>query len=185
MRERGADARVFAESQLCAIGTATAATLETRGLRADLVPDDASGEGVLAALLAGGAAESAVLLPRAEGARPLLPDGLRAAGADVTELTLYLAAPPAEPPASALARIRAGEVDAVTFTSSSTVRNLATLLGGDLSPLRNAVVACIGPQTAQAAAEAGLPPHVVSDERSVAGLVDALRECFAAKQESQ
>jgi uroporphyrinogen III methyltransferase/synthase len=122
------------------------------------------------------------LWPRVDGARAVLPDGLRAAGTDVTELTLYLAAPPAEPPASALARIRAGEIDAVTFTSSSSVRNLATLLGGDLSPLRGAVVACIGGQTAEAAAEAGLSPQAVADERSVVGLVDALRTYFATRE---
>jgi uroporphyrinogen III methyltransferase/synthase len=178
LSERNADARAFAGSKLCAIGAATAAALHARSLRADLVPDDASGEGVLAALLEAGAAHGTVLLPRAEGARAMLPDGLRAAGAEVSELTLYLAAPPTEPPASALARIRGGEIDAVTFTSSSTVRNLATLMGGDLSPLRDAVIACIGPQTAEAAAEAGLPPQVVADERSVAGLVDALRTHF-------
>jgi uroporphyrinogen III methyltransferase/synthase len=179
---READVRVFARSRLCAIGAATAAALGRRGLHADLVPDDASGEGVLAALIEAGVAGVQVLLPRAEGASAVLPDGLRAAGADVTELTLYLSAPPAEPPAAALAQVRAGEIDAVTFTSSSTVHNLATLLGGDLSSLRGAVVACIGPQTAEAATVAGLTPHVVADERSVAGLVDALRTHFATRE---
>ena len=72
--------------------------------------------------------------------------------------------------------MRAGEVDAVTFTSSSTVRNLAALLDGDLEALRGAVVACIGPATAEAAREAGLPPDVVAEEASVDGLVVALRE---------
>lgn len=177
--EHEADARIFAGARLCAIGAATAAAMTARGLRADLVAADASGEGMLGALLDAGAGGTSVLLPRAEGARAVLPDGLRAAGASVDEVTLYLAAPPAEAPAGALSLIRAGQIEAVTFASSSTVRNLAALLGGDLSALRGAVVACIGPQTAEAASAAGLPPTVVADEASVHGLVRALRDHFA------
>ena len=176
--EHQADTRVFAGAKVCAIGAATAAAMAARGLRADLVAADASGEGMLDALLGAGAGGTSVLLPRAEGARAVLPDGLRAAGSTVDEVTLYLAAPPDEAPAGALSLIRAGQIDAVTFASSSTVRNLATLLGGDLSALRGAVVACIGPQTAEAATEAGLPPTVVASEASVHGLVQALRDHF-------
>jgi uroporphyrinogen III methyltransferase/synthase len=84
-----------------------------------------------------------------------------------------------------MAMIRNGDIDAVTFTASSTVRNLATVLGGDLSPLRNAVVVCIGPQTAEAAAEAGLPATVVAREASITGLVDALRAHFEHGSGSQ
>ena len=183
LTEHEVDARAFAGVSVCAIGAATAAALLARGLRADLVAADASGDGMLDALLGAGAAGTSVLLPRAEGGRAVLPDGLRAAGATVDEVTLYLAAPPAEAPAGALALIRAGQIDAVTFTSSSTVRNLATLLGGDLSSLRSAVIACIGPQTAQAAEEAGLPPTVVASDASVHGLVDALRAHFASVED--
>jgi uroporphyrinogen-III synthase len=177
--EAGADARLLAGTRLCAVGPATAAALAARGLRADRVPADAVGEAVLEAL-AGRPGDAALdgtrlLLPRAEGARDVLPEGLRAAGATVDELTLYLAAPPAEAPSAALDAVRAGAVDAVTFTSSSTVRNLATLLGGDLSPLRGALVACIGPVVAETAREHGLAPHVVAEEHTVEGMVAALR----------
>ena len=182
LAELGADARVFAGSRICAIGEATAQALAARGLLADLVPERADGEGVAAALAAEGVAGTAVLLPRAEGGGEALPAGLRAAGAEVDELTLYLSAPPAEAPAEALALVRAGKIDAVAFTSSSTVRNLSTLLGGDLSPLCDAVVACIGPATAEAATEAGLPPHVVASQPSVAGLVAALREYLHSRE---
>ena len=175
LREAGEDARLFAGAQLVAVGGATSRALAARGLAADLVPARASGEGVAEALAELGVSNATVLLPRAEQARPELVRGLRAAGAEVDEVTLYLAAPPADPPAEVLAALRAGAVDAVTFTSWSTVRNLATLLGGNLEPLRGAVVACIGPATAEAALEAGLPPDVVAEEQSVDGLVAALR----------
>ena len=174
--EAGGDLRALMGSALCAIGPATERALTARGLRADVVAVEAVGEGVLLALVATGTlAGTRVLLPRAEGARDALPDGLRAAGATVDELTLYLAAPPAEAPAEALAAVRNGEIDVVTFTSSSTVKNLATLLGGDLSALRAATVVCIGPIVAETAREAGLPPQVVADDHTIEGMVAALR----------
>jgi uroporphyrinogen III methyltransferase/synthase len=179
-RAAGKDARLFAGAQLAAVGAATARSLEARGLSADLVPSVSSGAGVAEALAERGFDGARVLVPRAERANPELIERLRAAGAEVDELTLYLAAPPAEPPAEVLAQVRAGAIEAVTFTSSSTVRNLAALLGGELAPLRDAVVACIGPQTAEAAIEVGLPPDVVAEAPSVDGLVAALR-AHAAK----
>ena len=99
---------------------------------------------------------------------------------DVGRGHAYVAEPPRAHP-KVLAAVRAGEIDAVTFTSSSTVRNLVTLLDGDIDALRGAVVACIGPQTAKAAVEAGLPPQVVADEPSVDALVGALRR-YAAEE---
>ncbi len=181
VRDEGEDARLFAGAGIAAVGTATERTLEARGLSADLVPSRASGDGVADALIADSVERARILVPRAERADPALVERLRAAGATVDEVTLYLAAPPAAPPPEVLAAVRAGEIDAVTFTSSSTVRNLAALLAGDLEALSGAVVACIGPQTAEAAVEAGLAPHVVADEPSVDGLVGALRR-YAARE---
>ena len=183
VREAGEDARLFgsrgAGARIAAVGTATARALEARGLTADLLPPRASGGGVAEALLECGVEGARVLVPRAERADPALVERLRAAGASVDEVTLYLAAPPADPPPEVLAALRAGKIEALTFTSSSTVRNLAALLGGDLEALRHAVVACIGPQTAEAAREAGLPPQVVAEHASVDALVAALRRYAA------
>jgi uroporphyrinogen III methyltransferase/synthase len=116
-----------------------------------------------------------VLVPRAESARPELVEGLSALGAEVDEVTLYRAAVPQTAPAEALAALRDGGIDIVTFTSSSTVRNLAALLDGDVECLRKTVVACIGPITADTARELGLRVDVVAAEHTVPGLVAALR----------
>ncbi len=78
-------------------------------------------------------------------------------------------------PAQALALLRAGTIEVVTLTSSSTARNLVALLGGDLAPLAGAVIACIGPRTAETARDLGLTPSVVAEEHTVPGLVAALR----------
>jgi uroporphyrinogen III methyltransferase / synthase len=186
--QQGADARVFAGTAIAAIGSGTERALARHGLRADLVPADAIGEAVVEAMSGqrGGSALAGVtvLLPRAEGGRDVLPDGLRAAGATVDQLTLYLAAPPAAAPPEILAEVRSGAIDVVTFTSSSTVRNLATLLGGDLSPLLSATIACIGPIVANTAEEHGLHPQVIAEEHTIPGLVAALRAYLHSQREA-
>ncbi len=133
MRERGLDARTFAGAKAAAIGPATAEALSASGgIIADVIPREYIAEAIVGALreapLQSG---DRVLLPRAEGARPELVEGLRALGAEVDEITLYRAAVPQQAPAEALSLLREGAIDIVTFTSSSTVRNLAALLGDD------------------------------------------------------
>jgi uroporphyrinogen III methyltransferase/synthase len=189
--ERGLDARAFAASKVAAIGPATAEALAGRGIVADVVPEEYVAEAVVEALRGAqgwGPEPQRVLVPRAEGARPELVEGLRAAGAEVDEVTLYRAAVPETAPADALSLLQDGAIDIVTFTSSSTVRNLAAMLNGSLTPgpspdarergvadmLRGSLVACIGPITAKTAAELGLRVDVVASEYTVEGLVRAL-----------
>ncbi len=173
----GRDARAF-RCRIGAIGPGTAEALAARGLRADLVPERFVAEGLIEALKGEELAGCRVLLPRAGGARETLPEGLRARGAQVDVLELYRAEPP-EPDPAVLAALRDGAIDIVTFASSSTVRNLARMLGGDLTPLRRALVASIGPITSAAVREHGVAVDVEAAEHTMAGLVRALRERFA------
>ncbi len=111
---------------LAAIGPATAAALEARGLACDVVPEDYVAEGLLAALERRGVAPAGarVLIPRAAEARSVLPDTLRGRGASVDLLPVYdtLPADGLEVPRERLER-----VDFITFTSSSTVRAFVDL----------------------------------------------------------
>ena len=165
---------------VAAIGPGTADALKRRGISVDVTPgsDRYTAEGLLAAFeeqcdLHG----RRVLLPRAEGARDTLLDGLAKQGAKVNEVTLYVAALPPDPDGEGLRRLRAGEIDVATFASSSTVRNLVTLLGDDLAPLRRCKIACIGPITAATVEELlGRKPDVVAQEHTISGLVRALVE---------
>src|SRR4029453_15528357 len=93
------------------------------------------------------------ILPRAEHARDVLPAGLSERGYAVDVLPVYRTVT-ATPDGEVLERVRRGEVDALTFTSSSTVTNLCDLLG-DL-PAPQPVVASIGPVTSKTALERGL-----------------------------
>ena len=171
---------------VAAIGPATAEALKRWGISVDVTPDPAryTAEGLLAALGEQGDLRGrSFLLPRAEGARDALIDGLSEQGAKIDEITLYLAAPPKDPEAEGspagegLRRLRAGEIDIATFASSSAVRNLVSLLGHDVEPLRRCRVACIGPITAQTAEELlGRAPDIVAQEHTIPGLVRALVE---------
>jgi uroporphyrinogen III methyltransferase/synthase len=196
LRARGLDARAFATAKVAAIGPATAEALAAHGIVADLVPEEYVAEAVVQAILPrltevplparpsfpgriegpSGATTPRILVPRAEGARPELVEGLQAVGAEVDEVTLYRAAVPATAPAEALSLLRDGAIDIVTFTSSSTVRNLAAMLNGHIETLRGPLVACIGPITAKTAEELGLRVDVVASEYTVEGLVRAIRE---------
>ncbi len=170
----GRDAR-SARARLAAIGPATAERLGRWGLRVDVTPEAYTAEGLLAAFAASQVFGERVLVPRAEGARDVLIEGLRERGARVDEVTLYVAEPPMEADAEGLRQLRAGEIDVVTFASSSAVRNLVSILGGHLEPLQRCRVACIGPITAQTVEELlGRAPDVVAQEHTIPGLVRAL-----------
>ncbi|MEX2226593.1 MAG: uroporphyrinogen-III C-methyltransferase [Dehalococcoidia bacterium] len=170
------DARAFTSVQLAAIGSGTSAALERHGLRADIVPKRYVDEGLLEALAGRNLRGQRILLPRAADERETLVEGLIAKGARVDELKLYRSDIPRDSGAEGLRRLRDGEIDIVTFASSSSVRNLIEMLNGDASPLRDATIAAIGPITAQAVREAGLEPAVVAATYTIDGLVRALIE---------
>ena len=158
--------------QVAAIGDATAAALVECGFAVDLVPDEFVAEAVLQSLVERGVAGKRFLLPRAEIARNTLPEGLRKAGAIVDVVAAYSTRLPASVDQNVLDAILAGDIDIVTVTSPSTVRNLLTLIGGELPS--GTTVVCIGPITAEAARKAGLPVDIMAGEYSIPGLVQAL-----------
>ena len=166
-----------------AIGPATAEALAEHGLQASFVPSAYVAESILAEIsdLAG----KRILLPRADIARETLAAGLRAMGAAVDEIAAYRTVP--SPGARELAdRLRAGTIDAITFTSSSTVRYLLDGLeqaGASRAEARallaGTAVVCIGPITGATAEAEGLLVSAVAREYTAEGVVDALVEWFA------
>lgn len=167
----GRDARVFDRCRIAACGSGTAARLAGHGLSVDLIPGRFVAEDVRDALIARGVAGQRVLLPRAAQARDVLPEGLRAAGAEVDDVPAYRTVP--APPSAGLDWLLAGEIDIVTLTSASTARNLAALVGQP-ERLGRTRIACIGPITAEAARAAGLRVDIIAEEYSIPGLVAAL-----------
>ena len=172
LREIGGDARRFAGVGVCAIGPATARAVARRGIHPDVVPAEFVAEAMVDALrnvadLAG----ARILLPRADIARSALPEGLRALGAVVTEVAAYTTLPDGADAPRIREQVQAGEIDLVTFTASSTVRNFVRLVGSDLGGIE---VASIGPITSGTARELGLPVHVEAAEYTIPGLVEAI-----------
>jgi uroporphyrinogen III methyltransferase/synthase len=164
------DARELAGVTVAAIGPGTAAELERRGVRADVVPERSVAEALLEALEPVPVEGQRVLIARASEARDVLPDGLRKRGAEVDVVALYdtVVEPLPEGARDALAR-----ADYVTFTSSSTVR---FFLQGGGTVQDDARVVSIGPVTSATAREHGLAVHVEAERHDIGGLVDALVE---------
>jgi uroporphyrinogen III methyltransferase/synthase len=181
LRANGLDWSARNRARIAAIGPATATALRARGICADLVPGEYVAEGLVAAL--GNVAGQRILLPRADIARETLRDELRLRGAEVDEIAAYRTV--VQPLAPDLLERAFGDerVDAITFTSSSTVRSLMESLrasGRDPAlSLAGVALACIGPITAATLREEGLEPGLVAREYTVAGLVAALIAHFA------
>lgn len=151
--------------KIAAIGPATAGALSVLGLTVDLVPPQYVAESLVAEFPAG---EGKVLLPRAEVARDVLPDGLRQKGWMVDVVVAYKTVAAQVGP-DALQRL--DDADVITFTASSTVENFVDRFGVDRVPGK---VACIGPVTAKTAEQLGVKVDVVAAEHTIPGLVRAL-----------
>jgi len=167
----GLDARALASLRVAAIGSGTAAALEARGVRPDLVPARFVAEALLDSFPAPAEPGERVLLARAEHARDVLPEGLAGQGYAVDVLALYRTVA-AAPDSAAVEAVRAGAVDAITFTSSSTVANFCDLVGELPEP--QPLVASIGPVTSRAAVDRGLHVGAEGVEHTLDGLVGAL-----------
>jgi uroporphyrinogen-III synthase len=157
-------------SKIAAIGPATAEALRQRGVSVHLMPAEYRAEAILDVI--GDVAGQRILLPRADIARPVLAEGLRAMGAWVDEAPAYHTVQ-GNPPPAAFDALRTG-VDVVIFTSSSTVRNFVALTQG--LNYGDPLVACIGPVTAATAHELGLRVDMVAEEYTVDGLLETLNE---------
>jgi len=115
-----------------------------------------------------------VLLARADIATEQLADALRAAGAEVVEVTLYRTVRPASLPPEALAALRGGRVDWVAFTSSSTVTNFLALAAAAGITAASVKLASIGPATSAALRAAGLEPSVEAAVHTIDRLIEAI-----------
>jgi len=166
--------------EVAAIGPATREALEERGIQVSLSPQEYRAEGLVEAFSSLDIRGKRVLLPRAEEARDILPKSLRTLGAEVDVVPAYRTVPDTENGQALRALLTQGEVNAITFTSPSTVRNFLAMVGeGAVDALSRVVVACIGPVTAEAARDLGIRVDVVAREYTVEGLVNALVESVA------
>ena len=178
LRETGRDIRDLKGIQICTIGPATAATIEAMGIRVDLVPDSYISEGVVRAFADRDIQGRKILLPRAEAARDVIPDGLAALGAMVEVATVYRTVASDRRKEELEPLIRNGKVDIVTFTSPSTVFHFIDIMGRDFRLPPQVKIAAIGPVTAAAVKKAGLKVDILQETFTIEGLVDGLIDYF-------
>ena len=178
LREIGRDIRDLKGIRIAAIGPATAAAVEALGIRVDLVPEEFVSEGVVKAFAGEDLRGGRVLLPRAAEARDVIPEGLAALGARCDIATTYRTIR-SDRSASELEPLFAdGKVDAISFTSPSTVKNFLGIMGPAFRLPPGVRIACIGPVTAAAARKAGLPVDILQERFTIPGMVEALTAYF-------
>ncbi|MEP6756934.1 MAG: uroporphyrinogen-III C-methyltransferase [Chthonomonadales bacterium] len=176
LRECGLDTRAFGKCRVAAIGPMTAEVLLKIGIVADYMPEKFVSESIIEGWPDAEVSGSRILIPRALEARDFLPDELTKRGAKVDVVAAYTTLPDSGNAEEIRRSILAGEIDYITFTSSSTVTNFVDAVGAENIPiLRPHVrVACIGPITGDTAVNVGLIPDVSSQEHTIPGLLNAI-----------
>lgn len=178
LRHLGRDIRDWHRARVAAIGPQTARVLQEQAVRVDVVPADFRAEGLLETLGVETVLGQRILLPRAGGAREILPDELRARGAVVEEVVTYVSRIPAADVGALLAWIEQG-VDLVTFTSSSTAEHFARIAGPQLAEIVSRTsFGCIGPVTADTARACGMPVAVEPSRYTIPAFAEAITAHF-------
>lgn len=171
--------------RVAAVGPATAKAASELGYGVEYISEEATGTGLARGLPADLQGRS-VLLPRSDRARPDLPQALEASGARVSAVVAYRTVPPGQEAEAALALIRNGQAEVVTLASPSAFERLAEQLGtATLAALTSSgklALAAIGPVTAAAIKQAGLPVAVLPSKPGADFLVEALAAHFAGAQ---
>ena len=172
------DVRAIGNIRFAAVGPGTAAKLQALHLRVDVMPEEALGKKIAAAINHFESVENLkMLLPRAAGANPDLPKALEDLRAIVDDVAFYQTVPDNDDRTGAGQALAETGVDWVTFTSGSTVENfharfdLPKLLG-QFPRMR---LASIGPETTKALTALALKPAVEAVQHTVPGLITALR----------
>jgi len=180
LMQRGKSVADLNHLKVAAIGSETAKRLSAAGVAVDIVPRRFQAEGILDSLNAAMVRGKKILIPRAAKARDVLPETLRQWGAIVDVVEAYRTVAPKIDLGEIRAKLQRGEIDLITFTSSSTVSNFVQLFAGATlsQTLGNAAIACIGPITADTVEELGGQVTVVADQFTIDGLVRALVEHF-------
>lgn len=166
----GGDIRKVGHLKLGAIGPGTAEALTEYHLTADVIPPEYRAESMVEALQAE-ARGKRFLLPRASRGRDVLPEGLKAAGAEVEEVVVYHSGDTAELPGEAQRQLESGPIDWVMITSSAIARSSERLLG---ETLRTAKVVSISPITSATLRELGIEPAAEATEYTMDGMVAAM-----------
>jgi uroporphyrinogen III methyltransferase/synthase len=177
----GKDVRALAGCRVACVGRSTSDALLSRGLLADVMPERFVAEAVLEKLaLRPDVRGTRVLYVAADGAREVLPEGLRALDCTVDVVRAYRAVSDGAGAAALRTALEAGEVDVVTFASASAVRGFVEAVGSELA--RRVPAVSIGPITSDAVREEGIPLAAEAPQASIAVLADTVARALAREE---
>jgi uroporphyrinogen III methyltransferase/synthase len=181
----GLDMRKLNDIKVGAIGPKTAEAVYRKGIKPDLVPDEYRAEAVVDAFRKWDVKGIKILLPRAAKAREVLPMGLVKMGASVDEIPAYQTVQSDHDKGRVRGMLEKGEIDMVTFTSSSTVSNFVEMFREERKHLiewmAKVAIACIGPITARTAEEKGLSVSLIPEEYTIEALTNAIVDYFSCR----
>ncbi len=174
--DMGKDVRILGHLKFACIGPVTKERLKDYGIISDILPETYRAESVVDAFSSVEIENKKILLPRAKQARTILPEELTKMGAQVDEVTAYETRLATEGKEELISLLEKNEIDAVTFTSSSTVSNFMSQLESKDAKklLTNVVTASIGPITSDTARSLDIKPDIEAKEYTIQGLVDSL-----------
>jgi len=173
------DIRELKGVRVYTIGPKTAEAVQALGIRVDVVPESFVAESLIESMGKENIKGKRFLLPRATLARETLPEQLRKMGAHVDIAPTYQTILPSQSIEVLEKKLAAGNIDVITFTSSSTVKNFLALTGEKLLPeIKKIKIACIGPITEKTARDAGLNVQIVPPQYTVLSLVDAIENYY-------
>ncbi len=178
----GLDSRAIGRCKVAAVGPKTAEALRPYGIIPDLIPADYKAEGVIGSLSEQEIREKKILYPRADKARKAIEIELTALGAIVTAPVAYCNILPDGIPAEILEALEKKRIHCVTFTASSTVSNLAALVGENrlLHLLEGVIIAAIGPVTAATCRDLGLEVHIEPEKYTLEKMTEAIVHHFTS-----
>jgi uroporphyrinogen III methyltransferase/synthase len=181
--DMGKDVRVLGHLKFACIGPVTKERLSDYGIISDILPETYRAESVVKAFSGVDIKNKKVLLPRAKKARTILPEELTRMGARIDDVVAYETGLCDDGKVELIEHLKNNEIDAITFTSSSTVSNFFSLIKetDKKTVLKNVAIASIGPITSGTARSLGIEPDIEAKEYTIPGLTQALLDYFAAK----
>ncbi len=180
---RKGDLRLLHGIKICAIGPQTASEIKGHGLTPDLIPKEYRAEAIIEEMGREGIAGKRMLLPRAEIAREILPQELSRMGAKLKVVTAYKTIKPEEDLERVRGLLKNKEISAITFTSSSTVRNFLEMFNKEevMGLIDGTAVACIGPITAKTAEDLGIRTNIMPSKYTMPDLTEAIVKYFSKR----
>ena len=181
LKEIQQDIRNLKGVRIFTIGPKTADAVRDLGIHVDVVPENFVAESLIESIGKENINGKRFLIPRATVAREVLPEKLREMGGQIDVAPAYQTILPSLKSDTLAKRLQSGDIQVLTFTSSSTVKNFLALTGESLIPeIKKTCIACIGPITAKTAEDAGLTVDIIPKEYTVSSLLDAIEDYYKA-----